>query len=99
MATKSAYVSYALRKAQSGLFQIARQVAFETVVHVSPEDPRPHLLLGQLAAISGDRSTFDEAKAFLRFLKCVAWERKLEQDAQSGSLAFEQPEFFAKLQT
>jgi hypothetical protein len=91
------YMSYALRKAQSGLFEIARQVAFETVVHVSPEDPRPHLLLGQLAAIAGDRSTFGEVKAFLRFLKLDAWERKLDEDARSGSRTFEGPEFFSKL--
>jgi hypothetical protein len=89
------YVSYALKKAQSGLFPFARQVAFETVVHVSSEDPRPHLLLGQIAAITGDRSTFAEAKAFLRLLKLDAWERKLDQDAQSGSLSFEGPEFFS----
>jgi hypothetical protein len=97
LARRDLYMSYALKKAQFGLFEIARQVAFETVVHVSPEDPRPHLLLGQLAAISDDRSTFAEAKAFLRFQKLDAWERKLDEDARSGSLAFEEPEFFSKL--
>ena len=41
------YMRHALKSAHAGLFELARQVAFETVAHVSPGDPRPHLLLGQ----------------------------------------------------
>jgi len=91
------YMRYALKSAQAGLFEIARQVAFETVAHVGPEDPRPHLLLGQLAVVFGDRDLLAEAKTFLRLLRFDAWERKLDQDAHSGSLDFGQPEFFSKL--
>jgi len=92
------YMSYALAKARTGLFPIARQVAFETVAHVSPADPRPHLLLGQLALVFGDDRLLAEAKAFLLLMKFDAWARTLEQDEKSGSLDFAQPEFFSKLQ-
>jgi len=92
------YVGYALKSAQAGLFEIARQVAYETVAHVGLEDPRPHLLLGQLAVVFGDQATLREAKAFLHLLRFDAWERKLDQDAASGSLDFGTPAFFSQLQ-
>jgi len=91
------YLAYALNSARAGLFEIAREVAIEIVGHVSTEDPRPHLLLGQVAVVLSDDTLFREAKAFLHLLKFDAWERKLDQDALSGALDFEWPTFFAKL--
>jgi|SRR5580693_6707947 hypothetical protein len=43
------YYSYALEAARAGRIETARDVALETVGHVNLENPRPHLLLGQLA--------------------------------------------------
>jgi hypothetical protein len=91
------YLDYALKFARAGLFEIAREVAIETVGHVSMEDPRPHLLLGQVAVALSDDTLFREAKTFLRLLKFDAWERKLDQDALSGALDFECPTFFSNL--
>jgi hypothetical protein len=93
------FMRHALKSAHAGLFELARQVAFEAFAHVSPGDPRPHLLLGQLAVVFGDRELLADAKAFLRLLRFDAWERKLDQDERSGSLEFGQPEFFSKLQS
>jgi len=92
------YVGYARKLAQGDLWEVARQVAFEAVAHVAVEDPRPHLLLGQLGVALGDKVTFREATAFLRLLKFDAWERQLNKDAASGSREFGTPEFFSNLQ-
>ena len=85
------YFSYALESARAGRIEIARDVALEMVGHVNLEDPRPHLLLGQLALKLRDRKLLREAKAFLRFLKLDRWEQKLDQVVQSGSPDFENP--------
>ncbi len=87
------YFSYALEAARVGRIKIARDVALETVGHVDLEDPRPHLLLGQLAVILRDQELLREAKGFLRLLKLDRWERKLDQVVQSGSPDFEDPAF------
>jgi hypothetical protein len=73
------YFTYALEAARAGQIEIARDVALETVGHVDLEDPRPHLLLGQLAVKLRDRELLREAKQFLRFLKLGRWEQKLDQ--------------------
>ena len=83
------YFSYALESARAGQIEIARDVALETVGHVDLEDPRPHLLLGQVAVKLRDRELLRQAKSFLRFLKLDRWERKLDQVVQSGSPDFE----------
>jgi len=83
------YFSYALESARAGRIEIARDVALETVGHVDLEDPRPHLLLGQVAVKLRDRELLRQAKSFLRFLKLDRWERKLDQVVQSGSPDFE----------
>ena len=44
---------------------------------LSLEDPRPHLLLGELAVMLRDRTLLHEARTFLRFLKHESWEQKL----------------------
>ncbi len=85
------YFSYALEAARAGRIEIARDVALETVGHVDLEDPRPHVLLGQLAVKLRDQELLREAKKFLRFLKLDRWERKLDQVVQSGSPDFEDP--------
>jgi hypothetical protein len=60
---------------------------------------RLHLtVLGQLAVVFGDGELLREAKALLRLMRFDAWERKLDHDAQSGSLDFGLPEFSSKLQ-
>lgn len=91
LARLNLYFSYALEAARAGRIETARDVAMETVGHVSPEDPRPHLLLGELAVKLRDRKLLREARAFLRFLNLDRWERKLEQVEQSGSPDFENP--------
>lgn len=85
------YFSYALESARTGRIEIAGDVALETVGHVNLEDPRPHLLLGQLAVKLRDRELLGEAKSFLQFFKLDRWERKLDQVVQSGSPDFEDP--------
>ena len=83
------YLSRALTSARAGQLEMARDVAFETVAHVSLEDPRAHLLLGQIAVALRDHKLLREAKGFLQFLKADLWERKLEEASRSGSPDFE----------
>ena len=85
------YFGYALGAARDGALEVAREVALETVGHVSVEDPRSHLLLGQLAVALQDRSLLAEAKAFLRFLKLGPWEQKLADVEGSASPDFRGP--------
>src|SRR6266704_1412458 len=89
------YFSYALESARAGRIEIALDVALETVGHVNLEDPRPHLLLGQVAVKLRDRELLREAKSFLQFFKLERWERKLDQVVQSGSPDFEDPAWTA----
>jgi hypothetical protein len=89
MARLELYFAYALRSARAGQLEVARDVASETVGHVSFEDPRPHLLLGELAIALRDRTLLQEAQIFLRFFKHDAWERKLAVAVQTGQTLFE----------
>jgi hypothetical protein len=82
------YFAFALDSAHSGQLEVARSVALETIGHVTLEDPRPHLLLGQLGVVLRDRRLVEEARAFLRFLKFDEWEQKLDDVARSGSPDF-----------
>jgi hypothetical protein len=82
------YWAYALCAARAGRLDVARDVALETVGHVTLEDPRLHLLLGQIGVALGDRTLLREAGEFLAFLKAEAWLRKLEQTARTGSSNF-----------
>jgi hypothetical protein len=86
------YVEYARLSAQEGELEVARDVALETVGHVSLEDPRPHLLLGQIAVALGDGRLLGEARAFLRYFEHEPWERRLDQAVRSGGSDFEGPE-------
>jgi hypothetical protein len=82
------YLRYALDAARAGRLEIARDVALETVGHVTLAEPRLHLLLGQIGIGQRDRTLLREAGEFLAFLKAEAWSRKLEQTARTGSPNF-----------
>ena len=90
LARVNLYHTFALEAARAGQIETARDVAFETVGHVTLEDPRPHLLLGQIAVRLRDRKLLRQAKAFLAFLKAERWEQMLDQAAESGSTDFEE---------
>lgn len=75
------FLNYAQAAARAEQFYTARDVLLEAVVHVSVEDPRLHLSLGQVALALYDSDLRHEAKTFLRFFKLKEWERRL--DAQS----------------
>lgn len=83
------YLTHAQTSARTGELYASRDVLLETAGHVSFEDPRVHVLLGQVAVALHDRELLREAKAFLQFFKLHSWERKLDQVLQSGSLNFE----------
>ena len=78
------YVEYALKAARTGQLETALDVALETVGHISVEDPRPHLLIGELAVLLRDPTLLQEAQTFLRFFKHEPWEQKLAVVAESG---------------
>jgi hypothetical protein len=63
------YSEYARSAAKRGDLLCARDVALELVGHVTPEDPRSHLLLGKLAVRLKDRQLLREAREFLAVLK------------------------------
>lgn len=83
------YLSYALAAARADNIEVARDVAFETVSHVSLEDPRTHLLLGQIAVALRDRRLLREASTFLQFLNAGSFRRKLEEATRSRLPHFE----------
>jgi hypothetical protein len=84
------YYDYAMKSARAGNLESARDVALETVGHVSLEDPRPHLLLGELAVALGDRTLLREAKEFLVYFKHDPWYRKLDLIGHGGSPTFKE---------
>jgi hypothetical protein len=83
------YLSHALGAARAGELDAAREVVLETVAHVSLEDPRAHLLLGQIAVALQDRTMLREARAFLQFFQLNSWQRRLDEAVRSGSPDFE----------
>jgi hypothetical protein len=91
LARADLYFGYALEAARAGALEVARDVALETVGHVSLEDPRLHLLLGQVAVGLRDRRLLAEAKSFLRFLKLDPWERRLDEVEHAGVPDFQGP--------
>jgi hypothetical protein len=91
LARADLYFGYAQESARAGRLEIARDVALETVGHVSLEDPRAHLLLGEVAVALRDRKLLREAKAFLRFLHLDRWERKLPTGISGGRCTLVQP--------
>jgi hypothetical protein len=91
LARAELYFTHALESARTGFLELARDVALEAVGHVTMEDPRLHLLLGQVAIGLGDRRLLGEAKAFLDFFNFEQWRRKLSQVEESGALDFADP--------
>jgi hypothetical protein len=79
------YLTYALGLARRGRLEAARDVALETVGHVTMENPHTHFLLGQLAVGLRDRTLLREAKMFLRVFGFQQWEAKLDRVVKSGS--------------
>lgn len=86
------YVSYAVESARGGELERARDVALEAVGHVSLEDARLHLLLGQIAVALADPVLLREARQFLRFFRLIPWELKLYEVETSGTPDFADPE-------
>ena len=68
LARADLYLGAALEAARSGRFAEARDIALETVGHVTMEDPRAHVLLASVAKELTDPTLETEAQAFLRFL-------------------------------
>ena len=91
LARAELYFTHALESARAGLLELARDVALEAVGHVTMEDPRLLLLLGQVAIRLGDRRLLGEAKAFLDFFNFEPWRRKLGEVEESGVLDFAGP--------
>jgi hypothetical protein len=56
------YLEHARSAARAGQLVRARDVALELVGHVTPEEPRSHLLLGKLAIQLKDKRLLREAK-------------------------------------
>ncbi len=88
LARMELYLHYAQAAARAGDIDEAYEVVLETLAHVSFDDPRAHLLLGQIAIALHHRPTLQEAKAFLRFFNLVAWERQLDEVVKSDSRTF-----------
>jgi hypothetical protein len=91
LARAELYFAYAREAARRGEFEVACGVALEAVGHVSLEDPRLHLLLGEIAVAQGDRAQLAEANIFLQFFGFEPFRRKLEQVARSGTPDFADP--------
>jgi hypothetical protein len=79
------YLAYALGLARRGCLEAARDVALETVGHVTMENPQTHFLLGQLAVGLRDQTLLREAKTFLRVFGFEQWGTKLDRVVKSGS--------------
>jgi hypothetical protein len=88
LARTDLFVECALEAARAGRLETARDVALQAAGHVTLEDPRIHLLLGQLAVGLGDDVLLEEAKAFLAFLEQEELERQLDSAIQAGSPDF-----------
>jgi len=83
------YLTHAQTSARTGKLYDSRDVLLETAAHVTFEDPRVHVLLGQVAVALHDWELLREARAFLQFFKFNSGECKLDEVVQSGSINFE----------
>lgn len=88
MARCGLYWEYARTAARGRQFLCARDVALELVGHVTPEDPRSHLLLGKLAIQLKDRQLLREAKEFLAVLKQDRAIKELETAERTRAFEF-----------
>ena len=94
MARADLYLKFALEAARDGELETARDIALQTVGHVTLEDGRSHFLLGQIAVALRDRRLLREAQAFLQFLDFKLWARKLDRVVESGRPDFEHLESY-----
>ena len=85
------YIGAAVTAARDRRLGRARDVLLEAVGHVTAEDARMHLLLGQLAVALEDRVLLEEARHFLRFCAPETWERRLDEIVRTGSPDYEWP--------
>lgn len=97
LARLNLYLNYAQTLAIGTHFDLARQVAYETIAHVAPDSPQAHLLLGEIGIALNDRRLVGEAETFLRFLSAESFATKLRQDAQSAAADFTASELSAPL--
>ncbi len=81
-------LDYATSAAASGDLDGAREVLFEAVGHVSPDDPRLHFMLGQVAVACVDQNLLHEVKAHLSFLRYASWSEQLDQAMAAGKPMF-----------
>lgn len=88
LARAELYWAYAVESARAGKLELARDVCLEAVGHVTMEDPRLHMLLGEVALGLGDGRLLKEAKAFLEHFRMDSWLIKLAQDEESGATDF-----------
>jgi len=93
MARLELYVERAREWAHAGRLEAARDLALVSVGHVHFEDPRPHLLLGQLAVVLGDRRLLQEARTFLNYFGFATWERRLDEVERAGGCDFSTDEW------
>ena len=84
LARAELYTSAALAYARDGDYDLARDLALETIGHVRLEDPRAHLLLGAVAVATRDKVLLREARQFLQFFGHQQWEAELDKAVTSG---------------
>ena len=82
------FLNYAEAAARAEQFYTARDVLLEAAAHISVEDPRLHLSLGQIALALYDSNLRHEAKTFLRFFKLKEWERRLNAQSRWSDYDF-----------
>lgn len=92
LARTELYYTHALASARAGRLELARDVGLEAVGHVTMEDPRLHLLLGQVAIGLGDGVMLKEAKAFLDYFNNASWRVQLDQSEKSKVIDYAGPE-------
>ena len=83
LARMEEFLKYAQAAARAEQFYTARDVLLEAAAHVSVEDPRLHVAMGQVAVALYDSELLREARSFLRFFKLKSWESRLDQVAHS----------------
>lgn len=82
------YGKYAVLEARKDNLKVALEVMLQLVGHVTPEDPRAHLLLGKLAIRLGDMQLLGEAMAYLAYLKEAERLVELEAAQRTGVVDF-----------
>lgn len=88
LARSTLYLDYARKAATNGDLKLARQVAFEIIAHVSPDQTHAHLLLGEVGIALKDHHLIAEAETFLRFVGAEVLAAKLRNDARACTSDF-----------